>query len=58
MKTKKKKVKRQVGRPTKNIIEPMPDTPENVAKALFGIRSDGKKIIEFDGSKMKKVETD
>ena len=27
------------GRPTKKYIEPIPDTPENVAKALFGIKS-------------------
>ncbi len=57
MKTKKKKTKRSVGRPVKNVIERIPDTPENVAKALFGIRPDGKKVIEFDGNKMKKLET-
>ena len=44
MKSKKKKPDKPVGRPIKNVIEPIPDTPENVAKALFGIRSDGKKV--------------
>lgn len=41
---KKKKVKKEVGRPVKNVIEPIPDTPENVARALFGIRPGGKKV--------------
>lgn len=36
---KKKKVKREVGRPTKNVIEPIPDTPRNVARSLFGLKS-------------------
>ena len=44
-KQEKKKIKEKkfIGRPTKNVIESIPDTPENVAKALFGIRPDGKK---------------
>lgn len=41
---KKQDVKKKVGRPTKRVVEPIPDTPENVAKALFGIRLDGKKV--------------
>lgn len=43
-KQEKKEDKKQVGRPVKNIVEQIPDTPENVAKALFGIRPDGKKV--------------
>ena len=43
MSSKKKSTKRQVGRPAKNYVEPIPDTPENVAKALFGIKSNHKK---------------
>ena len=39
---KKKADKRTQMRPTKRHIEPIPDTPENVAKALFGIKSDNK----------------
>ena len=48
--SKKKPTKRQNERPTrgseppKKRIEHIPDTPENVAKALFGIRPDGKKV--------------
>ena len=41
---KKEKVKKEVGRPVKDVIERIPDTPEKVAKALFGIRPDGKKV--------------
>ena len=41
---KKDKSKRKAGRPEKRIIESIPDTPENAAKALFGIRPDGKKV--------------
>ena len=45
MKRKKRKSeKRQVGRPETRIVESIPDTPENVAKALFGIKRDGKKV--------------
>ena len=40
----KQESKRKVGRPEKRIIESIPDTPENVAKALFGITPDGKKV--------------
>ena len=40
---KKKSNKRPAGRPAKNYVEPIPDTPENVAKALFGIKSNRKK---------------
>ena len=36
--------KRKVGRPEKRVVKSIPDTPENVAKALFGIRPDGKKV--------------
>ena len=43
-KQKKQESKRKVGRPEKRIIESIPDTPENVAKALFGITPDGKKV--------------
>lgn len=43
MRRKKKSTKRPVERPTEKHIEPIPDTPKNVAKALFGIRPDGKK---------------
>ena len=40
MPRKKKPVKRRVGRPAKDkCVKPIPDTPENVAKALFGIKS-------------------
>ncbi len=41
---KKNKENKKVGRPEKRVVEPIPDTPENVAKALFGIRPDGKKV--------------
>ena len=34
---KKKKVKNGFGSPIKRVIERIPDTPENVAEALFGI---------------------
>ena len=44
MSNKKNKEKRNVGRPEKRRIESIPDTPENVAQGLFGIRSDGKKV--------------
>ena len=44
MASKKKPTKRPAERPTTKYIEPIPDTPENVAKALFGIRPDGKKV--------------
>lgn len=37
-------MKRKVGRPEKRIVESIPDTPENVAKVLFGIKSDNPKI--------------
>ena len=47
MKTKKKKIKRSVERPVKNVVERIPDTPENVAKALFGIRPDGEKVKDM-----------
>ena len=40
----KQESKRKVGRPEKRIVESIPDTPENVAKALFGITPDGKKV--------------
>ena len=43
MRSKKKTTKRPVGRPTKKHIEPIQDTPENVAKALFGIKSNKQK---------------
>ena len=43
MRSKKKPAKRPVGRPTKKHIESIPDTPENVARALFGIKSNNKK---------------
>ena len=43
-KKEKKEGKKRVGRPLKNVVKPIPDTPENVAKALFGIRPDGKKV--------------
>ena len=45
---KKKKVKKEVGRPIKNVIESIPDTPENVAKALFGLKSDNPKVKKKD----------
>ena len=36
----KNPTKRRVGRPIKDkCVESIPDTPENVAKALFGIKS-------------------
>lgn len=43
----KQESKRKVGRPEKRIVESIPDTPENVAKALFGIRPDGKKVKDM-----------
>ena len=39
----RKSEKKKVGRREKRVIESMPDTPENVAKALFGIKSDNPK---------------
>ena len=36
--------KRKAGRPEKRVIQPIPDTPENVARALFGIKSDNPEI--------------
>ena len=46
MKTEKEKSekKRKVGRPEKRIVESIPDTPENIARALFGIKSENPKI--------------
>ena len=45
MKDKKRKSeKKKVGRPEKRVVESIPDAPENVAKALFGIRPDGRKV--------------
>ena len=44
---KKQESKRKVGDPEKRIIESIPDTPENVAKALFGIRPDGRKVKDM-----------
>ncbi|MDE0298547.1 MAG: hypothetical protein OXN17_07950 [Candidatus Poribacteria bacterium] len=41
---KKQESKKKVGRPTKRVVEPIPDTPENVAKALSGMPSDNPKI--------------
>lgn len=35
---------KKVGRPEKRVVESIPDTPENVAKALFGIAPNGKKV--------------
>ncbi len=35
---------KKVGRHEKRVVESIPATPENVAKALFGIRPDGKKV--------------
>lgn len=46
-KGRKKEHKKPVGRPLKNVVEPIPDTPENVARALFGIKSDNPKIKEL-----------
>ena len=46
-KKEKKEGKKQVGRPLKNVVKPIPDTPENVARALFGIKSDNTKIEEL-----------
>lgn len=43
---KKSESKRKVGRPEQRIVESIPDTPENAAKALFGIAPDGKKVKE------------
>lgn len=41
MPRKKNPTKRRVGRPAKDkCIESIPDTPKNVARALFGIKSD------------------
>jgi hypothetical protein len=45
-KQKEQESKRKVGRPEKRIVESIPDTPENVAKSLFGITPDGKKVKE------------
>ena len=42
-----KNPKKLVGKPTKHIVAKIPDTPENVAKALFGIRPDGKKVKDM-----------
>lgn len=41
------KPKKIAGQPTKPIIAKIPDTPENVATALFGIRPDGKKVKDM-----------
>ncbi len=35
METRPEKDKRKRGRPVKNEIEPIPDTAENIAKAMF-----------------------
>ena len=41
MPSKKQANKRRVGRPTKDkCVKSIPDTPKNVARALFGIKSD------------------
>lgn len=46
MKGKKRKSekKRKVGRPEERVATPIPDTPENIARALFGIKSDNPEI--------------
>ena len=44
---KRKSENRKVGRPEKRVVEPIADTPENVAKALFGIKRDGKKVKDM-----------
>ncbi len=44
---KKNDKNRKVGRPEKRTVESIPDTPENVAKSLFGIAPDGKKVKEM-----------
>ena len=36
--------KRKVGRPEKRTVESIPDTPENIARALFGIKSENPNI--------------
>ena len=43
METRPEKKKRPRGRPIKNEIEPIPDTAENIAKAIF--RDADKKIV-------------
>lgn len=47
MEVKKDKPKRPVGRPPKREMRQIPDTPENIAKALFGIQSNNPEIIEL-----------
>lgn len=46
-KPKQDKLKRPVGRPPKREVRQIPDTPENIAKALFGIRSDNPDLDEL-----------
>jgi len=43
METRPEKDKRGRGRPVKRVIEPIPDTAENIAKAIF--RDADKKIV-------------
>lgn len=44
---KESKPKRGRGRPPKRVVKPIPDTPENIAKALFGIPSDNPELAEL-----------
>lgn len=46
---KNKECDKKSGRPEKRVVEPIPDTPENVAKALFGIAPNGKKVKKRNG---------
>ena len=41
---KRKSEKKKVGRPEKRVVESIPDTPENIARALFGIKSENPNI--------------
>ncbi|MCY4018825.1 MAG: hypothetical protein OXG39_05415 [Chloroflexi bacterium] len=43
--------KRQAGRPPEREVRLIPDTPENIAKSLFGIQSDNPNLDELRGTK-------
>lgn len=52
---KKKEPKKPVGRPTERLIDPIPDTAENVARALFGIKSDNPDIDKIRQQERERV---
>ena len=48
---KSKKQKRKLGRPPKPMPEPIPDTPENIARALFSPPKDAEEWRYLEGQR-------